>query len=49
MGEYEVSEVCKDCLESNTDFALIFDPNMNRNVWVCTRYKGEIYAKINVT
>lgn len=46
-GAYELSEFLKNQPDSNTDYALVFDPEKRRNVWVCVRYKQETYAIVD--
>lgn len=44
VGDYELFELKENYPDTDTDYALIFNPELNRNVWICSRYKESSYA-----
>ena len=43
-GTYDLLELKENFPDADTDYAQVFDPGLDRNVWICSRYKDTRYA-----
>ncbi|WP_422359213.1 hypothetical protein [Reichenbachiella sp.] len=46
-GKYELLEFKKNFPNADTDYARVFAPDLNQNVWICARYQQTQYAYID--
>lgn len=43
-GAYDLIELKENFPDAATDYALVVDPDLNRNVWICSRYRDTHYT-----
>lgn len=45
-GQYNIVSTKNNYPDSTTDYVELFDPNQDKNIWICSRYKTNVYAII---
>jgi len=46
VGEYDIIEIKNNYPNASTDYILLTDTEIQKNVWICSRYKETSYASI---